>query len=115
MLQDAPPRVLPVGQQDLWRRGSRINRGFYCCQDSRCLQYKATVMFKGTSELGTLKSRVLRELCGTAVAPEVRRPVALVQTHWHRNAASLGRKPFLRATEMLQLTRMLLKHNSIPK
>lgn len=104
MLQDASPRVLLVRHQDL----RRINRGFYCCRGSKCLQRKATVIFRGTVEpieplLRTWKRKVLGELRVASSRSESkgswpRHPGALVQTYWHRNAANLGQKPFLKAT-----------------
>lgn len=93
------------------RRGSRINRGFYCCRCSRCLQYKATVIFRSTAAsseplLWSQKRKdargALQDWCGP-ITPrsEGSWPLhlaALVQTYWHRNAGNLRQKPFLTTT-----------------
>lgn len=79
MLQDSSPRVLPIRQQDLRRRGSWINWVVYCCWGSRCLQYKATVVFRGPGRLncdsGLGKQRssgALWDWCGLIMSPKWR-------------------------------------------
>lgn len=126
VLQDASPRVLLVRQQDLRRRGSWINRGFYCCWGSRCLQYKATVIFRVLRNQLNRYSGLRKERCSGSSAglawphhapkakghghafwePSCRLTGTETQQTWLKSLSS-------KQLEILQLTQMLLKQQRI--
>ena len=105
-----------------------LDRGFYCCWGSRCLQYKAMVIFGVLRNRLNRYSRLRKERCsGSSVGltwphhvpkakglghsiwqPSCRLTGTETQQTWVK---SLSRKQL----EMLQVTWMLLKHNSISK